>query len=54
MKVIEFESDKVLVKGPKADNTYQITFEVGEYMLPKIKDFVVIVDKVMKVKVVVE
>ena len=54
MKVIEFESDKVSVKGPKADFSYQVTFEIGEYQVKKIKDLIGIVNKVMKVKVVVE
>lgn len=28
---IEFGSDKVKINGPKADNTYNVTFETGEF-----------------------
>jgi hypothetical protein len=30
-EVIEFKSDKVSIRGPKQDNSYVVTFEVGEY-----------------------
>lgn len=29
--MIQFKSDKVSIRGPKQDNSYVVTFEVGEY-----------------------
>ncbi|MBM4402224.1 MAG: hypothetical protein FJ044_03205 [Candidatus Cloacimonetes bacterium] len=35
---IQFNADKVKISGPKIDNSYTVTFEVGEYEYDKIKD----------------
>lgn len=29
--MIKFRADKVKINGPKADNSYSVTFDVGEY-----------------------
>lgn len=29
--MIQFKADKVKINGPKVDNSYSVTFEVGEY-----------------------
>lgn len=29
----ELTADKVLMRGPKADGSFQITFEIGEYQI---------------------
>ena len=52
--MITFNSDKVLVKTGKADNSATVTFEVGEYQLENIKELVGIVDKNMKIMVELE
>lgn len=49
--LIKFSSDRVLIKGPKADNSYQVVFEVGEYEVSKIKDLVGVFDQVLEVEV---
>ena len=51
---IQFIADKVLIRGPKIDASYVVSFEVGEYMREFIKDLVVIQDKNLKVTVEVE
>jgi hypothetical protein len=51
---ITFQSDKVIVRTGKADNSAQVIFEVGEYQLEQIKDLVGIVDKVLNVSVQIE
>lgn len=50
MKII-FLSDKVKVKTGKADNSGSVEFEIGEYVLPQIKDLVGIVDKELRITV---
>lgn len=53
--IIQFQSDQVKVKtGHKVDNSAEITFVVGEYMLEKIKEFVTLTDCVFNVSVEVE
>lgn len=49
--MIVFNSDKVGIKGPKVDNSYVISFEVGEYEVKNIKDLVGLVDTNLKVSV---
>lgn len=51
---ITFLSDKVKIKTGKADNSGSVEFEIGEYVLPQIKDLVGIVDKEITVTVEVE
>jgi hypothetical protein len=29
--LIKFSADKILMRGPKVDGSYQVTLEVGEY-----------------------
>ncbi len=36
MEKIEFIADKIYVRGPRVDGSYVVTFEVGEYMQPKV------------------
>jgi hypothetical protein len=48
---LTFQSDKVFLKGPKADKSYQVTFEVGEYMLEKIAPLVMVHDAVLEITV---
>ena len=50
--MIDFIADKVLLRGPKIDGSWVITFEVGEYMYQKIKDLPTLNGK--NIKVVVE
>ena len=51
VKVIKFESDKVSVRTGRVDNSAIISFEVGEFMLDKIKDLVSLRDIALKVVV---
>lgn len=52
---IQFEADRVKVKtGHRVDNSGEITFMVGEYMLPKITPLTIIVDKILKVTVEID
>ncbi len=48
---IEFNSDRVSIKGPKVDNSYTVSFIVGEYQLKNIKDLITVIDKNLKVNV---
>lgn len=54
-KTITFMSDKVKVKtGHRVDNSGEVTFIVGEYMLEKIKDLTTIIDKNLIITVKIE
>jgi hypothetical protein len=51
MGEIEFNSDKVLVRTGRVDNSAIVQFEVGEYEVHKLKELIGVVDKVLKVKI---
>mgnify|MGYP001606924519 CR=1 FL=1 len=51
MKQIQFEADKVSIRGPKVDNSYVVSFEVGEYQLKNIRELVGVLDTALKVRV---
>lgn len=36
--MIQFKADKVKINGPKADNSFAITFEVGEHGRQDVKE----------------
>lgn len=36
--MIQFRADKAIVRGPKADNSFAITFEVGEHGRQDVKE----------------
>ncbi|MEM3077606.1 MAG: hypothetical protein QXW38_08335 [Candidatus Nitrosotenuis sp.] len=48
---VKFQSDKVYIRGPKVDGSYQVAFEIGEYQRPNIKDLVTVQDKVLNITV---
>lgn len=52
--MIEFTADKVSIKTGKADNSGTVTFDVGEYELPKLKELIGITDKIIRVTVEIE
>ncbi len=52
--MINFKADKVLLRGPKVDGTYVVSFEVGEYELEKIKDLITTRDCVLDIQVKVK
>ena len=35
---LKLTADKVLMRGPKADGSYQLTFEFGEYQKEKLAE----------------
>ncbi len=35
---LKLVADKVLMRGPKADGSYQVTFEFGEYQKEKLAE----------------
>jgi len=37
---MKFQSDSVKVRGPKVDNSWVLTFEVGEYEADKVAELV--------------
>lgn len=50
-KTIRFIADKVKLVGPKVDGGFTVTFEVGEYEWPKIKDLPDLNGKIIVVEV---
>lgn len=51
---IQFQSDKFAIKGPKVDNSYIVSFEIGEYQIANIKELIGINDKVLNITIDVE
>ena len=49
--LVSFQSDKVLLSGPKVDGSYRVTFEVGEYELGNIRDLVTVRDTTLFITV---
>jgi len=52
--MINFKSDKVLLRGPRVDGTYVVSFEVGEYELENIKDLITARDCILDIKIKIE
>ena len=51
--MIQFKADRVSIRGPKnTDNSFVVSFDVGEYERQSIKDlFTIEPDKILKVSV---
>ena len=55
MPKIIFLSDKVKVNGPRVDNSYSVSFDVGEYEKSKLADLLLLdPGQVLKVSVETE
>lgn len=52
MKKLELIADKIIVRGPKIDGGYSVTFELGEYMQQKVAEILKIPQQT-EVKIIV-
>lgn len=51
MNNVKFHPDRVVIRGPKVDGSYVVTFEVGEYEYDNIKELPLLNGKTLIVEV---